>query len=157
MNLNVRLLAFLLDLLENYRRDIFIKMRKDGHPIEQILAFIDGYTGIYSTCHIAIKDPEYNGECLFLDTIVFEDYNDIMNTYDIIINKVREDKHRYIGWEMLGAKYALCLIKFYIEFVLYGNDTEVCDFYLTIPDKNNPNSYHWDECGWDYDFFNDDI
>lgn len=156
LNLKLNQVFFLIKLLEDARTEIYIKMREDKYSMNQMLDFINGYTNVTIACRKAatnhIDNTEYNP-----NQIVFESYTDTMNTFDLLIGMICDDKDAYTGWEILGAKYALCLIKFYIQNVLFGDDTEVDDMYLSLPDKNNPNSYEWDTRGWDYNFFNEDI
>ena len=158
MSLCINKISFLLKLLENYKFDIYVKMREDGYSINQILDFIDGYSLVLEEAYkAAFNNIPHHEDDQDLTTIVFEDHSDFLKAYDVLINNICKKKYMYDGWSIIGAKYILCLIRYYMNNVIYGNIDEVEDFYLNIPNKDNPNSYEWDERDWDYDFFNEEI
>ena len=155
MNLKLNSVLFLIKLLEDSRTELYIKMRDENYSMWQILDFVNGYTSVIRSCDRIVCDKVHTPDRY--DEIIFEDYSDMMNSFDVLLRIIYDDKDSYSGWEILGAKYALCLIKYYIIHVIFGDVTEVCDLYLSLPDRYEPNSYEWDERGWDYDFFNEDI
>ncbi len=159
MSLSFNLVNFLLKTLSDYKSKLYIKMRQDNYPMDKILNFLNGYMAVEDLCFHYMDNISCELYGPIDNPIIFEGYTDIMNAFENnVINYINNHcKDNYSGWETLGIKYAICLINCYIKYVIYGDDTEVCDFYLNIPDKNNPNSYEWNERGWDYSFYNDDI
>jgi hypothetical protein len=156
MSLSVAEINLLLKLVEDHKLDIHIKMQENGYSIDQILNFIEGYTLVQHDLNEAV----YNNVLSYDNDpsiIVFENHSDALKAFGILINKVRDNQCMYADWSVLGAKYLICLIRYYMNNVIYGNLQEVEDFYINISDKINSNPYKWDKHDWDYDFFNEEI
>lgn len=152
MQITIGQAKFLIKLLDDYKDNVYIHMRKNGYNINDTLDFINGYSVVVSMCYNCIVDT--------IDIINYDDIDTlryiIFNSCDDAIKELQKITKNALGscilklWEIYGIKYAICLARFYIVDVLSGKDTEVEDelLYMNIPDKDNPVSYNWEEHGW---------
>lgn len=159
MKIHINDANFLINLFDKHKDKLYVHMRKDGYSINDTLNFINGYMLVVDHCNQFILNivmgSGYNLECNF-KTILFEDCDAMIDRFNKIINGVNKviKKYEPEKWEMIGVKYAICLATFYIKSILFGNDTYVeDDLYISIPDKNDPDSYDWECRGWDDNYF----
>lgn len=157
MKLTINEVNFLIDLLEKYRENLYIYMRDDQYPISDTLSFINGYTVVTDYCSAAIMDVVmtngYNPVANF-KTVLFNNYEEMNKVFEErVVNNIFNLVYKYNKWEAIGIKYAICLIKFYIENIVFGDCKIIDCTYLDLPDKDNPESYDWEEHRWDYEYF----
>lgn len=157
MHININQTNFLIDLFDKYREKIYLYMRRDGYEINDILSFINGYTIIVEYCYRYsmnnIMGSGYDPISSF-KTPVFSKCTEMIATIDNIANDINKSLNQCNQWEEIGIKYAVCLAKFYIKHVLFGNDNEVAEgdfLYVELPDRDEPELYDWVYYGYDYD------
>jgi hypothetical protein len=153
MVITMNKLNFMSDLFSEYKNKLYTYMRKGKYPIDNIMSFINGYSLVDDkiACYcIDIAMSTANGITERFEDVIFNDYTDLLKIMDEkIIYSVKYMEYNYKDqWEKIGVKYALNLAKFYIKFVLSGYYNEVTNgIYINIPDKDNPESYDWEEHG----------
>lgn len=152
MIITINKMNFLFNLFSNYKEKIFTHMRKDRYTIHDIMNFINGYMLVEDKIAQYTIDIEMQNNSVAerFECPIFTDCADLLRTIDDkIIYSIKYMEYDYEDeWEKIGVKYALNLIKFYIENVLSGFDNELPDgLYFDIPDKDDPESYDWEEHG----------
>lgn len=160
MKLTIKQCDFLLELLKSYRNNLYMEMRKQKYQMEDILQFISGYELM---CDWMIFDLEPTKKKMLDSKFTF---TPSIYDYDIVLFENEEDVVKYVSgmvrlatiynnkpkWSVMGIRYALCLAKYYTEFVLTGKDTELPDgLYMELPDKDNPDEYDWEAHGIKFD------
>lgn len=144
------------NLFGDYRNKLYLHMRKNKYSLENVLHFIDGYTTIVELCGSYLLDIEM-GDSGFdaisnINSVLFNNKSEMLEAFKTAIKPIYKSSCEYSEWQIIGMKYAICLAKYYIIHVLYGDDTEVEeDLYIDIPDNDKPNSFDWKARGWDFD------
>ena len=140
---------FLITLFREYKEKLYVAMRKDNYPMEQILRFINGYSIICDACYEEYMDVITNSGCninLSIGEVFCDGCHEALGILLEIVDECIPAFHNAGKWERIGMMYASCLAKYYIKNVIFGNDTEVeGGLYMDIPDKDDPDSYDWEE------------
>ena len=125
-------------------------MRQNGYSMDKIMSFINGYSCLVERADNYIFNISYGKVCNnYNNAILFNDYDEVLEILDGIIHNFTEKYTSLNEWERIGFKYAICLSKFYMKNVIFGDDTCVDNMYMNIPDKDDPESYDWESYGWD--------
>lgn len=157
MKVTINEVNFLIDLFDKYREELYISMRYDKYKINDILSFINGYTVVVDYCSSCVMDEimsKGHNPVSNFKTVLFNNYDEMNKAFEEkVINNVFNLIDKYNKWEAIGIRYAICLVKFYIENIVFGDYDEFDITYINIPDKDNPESYDWEEHGWNYKHF----
>lgn len=158
MKVTINEVNFLIDLLDKYKQELYIYMRDDQYPMSNILSFINGYTVVVDYCSNCIMDiimtKGYNPISNF-KTILFNNCDEMNKAFEEkVVNNIFNLVDKYNKWEAVGIKYAICLVKFYTNNIVFGNCSIIDCTYLDIPNKDDPDSYNWEERGWNYKYLN---
>ena len=139
----------LADLFARYSKKLYAYMRNEKYSIDIILNFVTGYTIVTDTCSKYLFDIimsegfDIKSE---INVIVFQDSNEAINFLNTTEKNLTAGLDSYNEWIKYGVRYAICLAKYYILFVLTGKDTEMPEgLYMNIPDKDHTEDYDWDE------------
>lgn len=150
MRITLNTANFLVNLFTEYRNKIYIHMRKNNYSLQNILEFINGYTTVVELCGHYLLNVEMSYGCNPITNtinILFETKDEMICVFEKSIEPIY--KEEYSKWEYIGIKYAICLANYYINHILYGNDTEYEDeLYMHIPNNDDPDSYDWEARGW---------
>jgi hypothetical protein len=152
-NITINKMNFMIDLFSDYKNKLYTHMRKDEYSIDTIMSFINGYMLVEDKITDYVIDIEMFGDNSVaerFEEVIFNDHTDLLKEIDLkIIYSIKYMEYNYKDkWEKIGVKYALNLIKFYVENVLSGNDTKMLNgLYFDIPDKNTPELYNWETHG----------
>ena len=148
MDLKLNMVKLFLDLFDGYKEKLYLIMRKNKYSMKQILDFISGYSTVVVKCENYVYetyvDTDYFNVAKLTD--LMDVFNDAISTMTCI---------DYKEWEIIGVKYAICLANYYINNVINGDIDEVEELYLE-PDKDNPDTYDWEEHGY-LGIFNNEI
>lgn len=137
---------FFIDLLTRHKETLYTRMRFCKYPMKDILSFLNGVTFVEDRCSIYVM----NNIVQDFDDVLFTNYDEVNEALEKTFmhkNTIKQASK----WEEIGIKYAVCLIKFYMEHVVFGtyNIVNTSGLYLDLPDKNDPDSYDWKLHGWD--------
>lgn len=146
---------FLIDLFDEHKKKLYVTMRKNGYRMEQIMQFTTGYSLLVNSCREYCKHI-LMGECTVFRLpesskyrmVAFNSNDSLAVSLDDVLDDVLTSDE-YSDWELNGIKYAVALAKFYIKYIVFGDDHDVDDIYVEIPDKDDPDSYDWAEHGLD--------
>lgn len=146
MKINGSQLMFFTELWDEYKKKLYLRMRKDCYTMDNIASFINGYSIVTNECFEYVMDKVYkNGDIFY--TVMIDNCDKAIAILDTIVNNIHNTYITSNDWEKIGIKYAICLAKYYIKNVIFGDDTEVEELYMDIPDKDDPDSYDWEEHG----------
>lgn len=152
MKITINQANFLIDLLDRHKETLYRYMRICKYPMNDILSFINGVTFVQDHCSRYVMDiVMYRGYNIIrnFEDIVFIDYDDINKTLEKIL-LYKDTIDQACKWEQIGIKYTVCLIKFYMEHVVFGTYDIVNSIYLPLPNKDDPDSYDWELHGWNF-------
>lgn len=153
MKVTANNLMFFVDLFDDYKKKVYVQMRKDKYSMNNITSFINGYSIVTHHCYEYAISKSYKDGDIFWNA-AFNNKDEAIKMINIIVNNIHNFYLTSNQWEKIGIKYALCLAKFYIENVIFGDDTivEEDELYLCVPEEDDPDSYDWEMRGFDYNF-----
>ena len=150
MKINGCGLSLYINLFDDHKKTLYLQMRKDEYPMETIMDFITGYSIITNEFSDYLMNKMFSNNSFFYETAI-DGYQDAMKLFKSITDRVHNEYITSNDWEKIGMKYALCLARYYIKFVIFGDDMDVDDIYMEIPDKTYPENYNWEDRGYDFE------